>query len=133
MIVSPDAVVVVAGRRNATTWGQRWLRGYQTTDADGKASFTTIYPGWYRGRAVHVHFKVRTDAGASRRLEFTSQLFFDDDVSKRIFASSPYKGAQDVLNGQDSIYRETGGVTLLDLAGDATSGFSSTIAIGVQD
>jgi len=45
--------------------GTRFLRGYQVTDADGLASFTTIYPGWYRGRAVHVHFKIRGDPGAT--------------------------------------------------------------------
>ena len=41
----------------------------------------TIYPGWYQGRAVHIHFKIRTDAAASSGLEFTSQLFFDDAFS----------------------------------------------------
>src|SRR5262249_32715430 len=43
------------------TKGQKWLRGSQTTDANGKASFTTIYPGWYSGRAVHIHYKVHPD------------------------------------------------------------------------
>src|SRR5258706_14922 len=56
------------------TKGQNWLRGAQVTDANGKATFTTIYPGWYRGRAVHIHFKVHPDATKV----FTSQLFFDD-------------------------------------------------------
>ena len=51
---------------------------YQHTDANGKATITTIYPGWYQGRAVHIHFKIRTDAAAASGLEFTSQLFFDD-------------------------------------------------------
>src|SRR5437868_5490382 len=39
--------------------GENFLRGYQYTDTNGKASFTTIYPGWYSGRAVHIHVKVR--------------------------------------------------------------------------
>ena len=43
--------------------GHDFLRGYQHTDANGKATITTIYPGWYQGRAVHIHFKIRTDAG----------------------------------------------------------------------
>ena len=41
------------------------LRGIQTTDARGRAAFTTLYPGWYRGRAVHIHFKIRTTAASA--------------------------------------------------------------------
>src|SRR5687767_9142353 len=48
------------------TTGQKFLRGYQVTDADGRVRFTTIYPGWYPGRAVHIHFKVRTTPGAAQ-------------------------------------------------------------------
>ena len=60
------------------TTGHDYLRGVQRTDATGAATFTTIYPGWYQGRTVHVHFKVRTDPDASTGTELTSQLFFDD-------------------------------------------------------
>jgi protocatechuate 3,4-dioxygenase beta subunit len=67
-----------------------FLRGFQRTDADGRASFTTIYPGWYQGRAVHIHFKIRTDPDASAGFEFTSQLFFDDDFSKGVYATGVY-------------------------------------------
>ena len=63
------------------TAGQNWLRGYQTTDADGLVTFTTIYPGWYTGRAVHIHFKVRIYDGSTETLEFTSQLFFADAMN----------------------------------------------------
>ena len=88
-----DALGVYSDASDASfnTRGQKFLRGYQTTDASGKAQFTTIYPGWYQGRAVHVHFKIRT--GAS---EFTSQLFFDDALNTQVFAAAPYsqKGAQ---------------------------------------
>ena len=59
------------------TGGQRFLRGYQVTDASGVAKFTTVYPGWYQGRSVHIHFKIRTNAGG-RNAEFVSQLYFDD-------------------------------------------------------
>ena len=48
--------------------GHDYLRGYQHTDASGKARIVTIYPGWYQGRAVHIHFKIRTDAAAVERL-----------------------------------------------------------------
>ena len=73
-----------------------FLRGFQRTDAAGKATFQTIYPGWYQGRTVHVHFKIRTDPEADAGFEFTSQLFFDDDLSRRVYATGVYaqKGAQ---------------------------------------
>src|SRR2546428_8296236 len=57
--------------------GEKFLRGYQITDASGAARFTTVYPGWYSGRAVHIHFKLRLFAGASTSYEFTSQFFFN--------------------------------------------------------
>lgn len=67
------------------TTGQTWLRGYQVTDAEGKVMFNTIWPGWYTGRAVHIHFKVRKDG-----LEFTSQMFFTDEMNAKVFAAAPY-------------------------------------------
>jgi len=65
--------------------GKRFLRGYQVTDANGGVRFATIYPGWYSGRAVHIHFKVRAKARSGRKYEFSSQLYFDDSVTDRVF------------------------------------------------
>jgi protocatechuate 3,4-dioxygenase beta subunit len=92
------------------TTGRRYLRGYQTTGADGIARFTTIYPGWYPGRTVHVHFMIRTPGDGGRREQFTSQLYFDDALSDRIFARSPYdeRGPRAVRNARDGIYRRGG-------------------------
>ena len=60
-----DAAGVYSGvkDRSFDTTGQTFLRGHQVTDAGGTANFLTIYPGWYQGRAVHVHFKIRTAPG----------------------------------------------------------------------
>lgn len=65
------------------TVGQKFLRGYQATDSNGAASFTTIFPGWYSGRAVHIHYKIRPDAASSSGYEFTSQLFSTTRSSTR--------------------------------------------------
>ncbi len=64
------------------TVGKKFLRGYQVTDANGGVQFTTIYPGWYRGRTVHIHFKVRAKAKSGQSYEFTSQLYFDDAIPR---------------------------------------------------
>jgi protocatechuate 3,4-dioxygenase beta subunit len=58
--------------RGFNTRGQNFLRGYQVTDANGLAGFTTLYPGWYQGRATHIHFKIRGTASSGGTYEFTS-------------------------------------------------------------
>jgi len=115
------------------TSGQKWLRGYQDTDANGIAAFTTIWPGWYQGRAVHIHFKIRTDPGASSGLEFTSQLFFDEAQSDVVHAQQPYtsKGYRTLFNDGDGIYQQSGGQTLLT-ASETADGYAGTFEIGVQ-
>lgn len=114
------------------TAGTNFLRGYQVTDANGQAAFTTIYPGWYSGRTVHIHFKIRADPQASSGLEFTSQLFFDEGVTAEVFAQEPYasRGSQDTTNANDGIYR-AGGSQLLLVPARSGSGYAATFAIGV--
>jgi protocatechuate 3,4-dioxygenase beta subunit len=116
------------------TTGKRFLRGYQVTDATGLATFTTIYPGWYQGRTVHVHFKIRSDAAASTGLEFTSQLFFDDTLTDKVHAAQPYaqKGVRTLRNDGDGIYATGGDQLLLDVSGDPTAGYTATFPIGLQ-
>ena len=123
----------VSDPRAGSTQGQTFLRGYQVTDATGMARFTTIYPGWYSGRAVHIHFKIRTDADADAGLEFTSQLFFDESVTDTVHARDPYAsmGTRDTPNADDGIYRQGGAQLLLTptVNGD---GYAATFEIGVQ-
>jgi protocatechuate 3,4-dioxygenase beta subunit len=118
---------------SGSTKGQKFLRGYQTTDASGMADFTTIYPGWYSGRAVHIHFKVRTAPGATSGMEFTSQLFFEDSLSDTVFGAQPYsaKGQRNVLNGQDNIYTQSQGQTLLTVT-STSDGYAATFSLGLQ-
>jgi protocatechuate 3,4-dioxygenase beta subunit len=101
-----------------STVGKRFLRGSQRTDAAGLARFTTIYPGWYPGRAVHVHFKIRSAAGGGRTGEFTSQLFFDDALTDQVHAQPPYaaRGQRRLRNERDGIYREGGARLTLAVA-----------------
>jgi len=122
-----DALGVYSDASDPTfnTRGQKFLRGYQTTDTSGRAAFTTIYPGWYQGRAVHIHFKIRTATS-----EFTSQLFFDDALNTEVFASAPYsqKGARGVMkNAADGIYNSR----LLLAVTKAGGAYAATFDIGL--
>src|SRR6266581_4978589 len=114
------------------TKGQKFLRGYQVSDASGKAAFTTIYPGWYQGRAVHIHFKIRTTAANGAVSDFTSQLFFDDSQNAQVFAQSPYsqKGTGWMKNAQDGIYTGGGDKLLLKPA-QSGSGYAASFDIGL--
>jgi protocatechuate 3,4-dioxygenase beta subunit len=60
--------------RYTNTVGQRFLRGYQISDTQGVVRFTTIYPGWYRGRAVHIHFKVRVPGAGEKGYAATYRI-----------------------------------------------------------
>lgn len=94
---------------HADTRGRNYLRGYRIADAEGRARFATIYPGWYPGRAVHLHFAIHRGQGLRREV-FTSQLYFDDALSDRVFAAAPYAGrpGDRVRNDADFIYRRGG-------------------------
>src|SRR5262249_41256196 len=117
------------------TSGQKWLRGYQTTDGDGKVTFQTIYPGWYSGRAVHIHFKVRVYDGSTETLEFTSQMFFTDQMNATVFQQAPYSShgsTPDTKDSTDSIYGSDGSVLLLHPQADGSGGYTADFSVGVS-
>jgi len=119
--------------RSSDTTGQNFLRGYQTTDANGNVQFLTIYPGWYLGRTVHIHFKVRTAAASGQTSEFTSQLYFDDAMTDQIYAQLPYvsKGERTIKNDQDGIFQQ-GGTQLLLSPTKTDQGYAVSFEIGLQ-
>ena len=114
------------------TSGQKFLRGHQITDASGTVKFVTIYPGWYPGRAVHIHFKVRMPSAGGAR-EFTSQFYFDEKRPGRVFAREPYSthAGQRTANEQDGIYRQGGSQLLLPVTERGDS-YASTFTIGMK-
>ncbi len=92
---------------------ERFLRGAQVTDRDGIVEFTTIYPGWYPGRTVHIHAKVHLDSATV----LTTQLYFDEAVTARAFEAEPYasRTGRDTFNENDMIFDEA---LLMDLSED---------------
>ena len=79
-----------------------FLRGTQVTNAAGKVTFTTIYPGWYPGRTMHIHFKVWRDGSPV----LTSQFFASDANNKKIYTQGVYaaRGDQNTPAKSDRIY-----------------------------
>jgi protocatechuate 3,4-dioxygenase beta subunit len=122
------------------TTGQTWLRGYQVTDEEGVAEFITIYPGWYSGRTVHIHFKIRTDPESDQGYEFTSQLFFQEETSDKIYAEEvPYssRGYRNTLNADDNIFLGSDGLLTLELEEfedeeKDLKGYRATFGIGLD-
>jgi len=130
-----DAAGVYSGVEDPgfDTRGQSFLRGYQITNQAGEVRFRTIYPGWYSGRTVHIHFKIRTDPKAERGHEFTSQLYFDDALTTRVLARMPYaaKTGRRDLNADDTIFAR-GGDQLLLAPKAAAAGYAARFEVGLQ-
>lgn len=127
-----DAAGAYSGYPSEGTAGQNFLRGVQRTDAAGEASYLTVYPGFYRGRAVHIHLKVRTGEDAEA-YEFTSQLYFPDDLSDEVFATGPYAASSStrVRNDRDGLYRR-GGDQLLLAPTSTEDGFAARFDFGLD-
>ena len=122
---------------SGTGSGHKFLRGYQITDANGQVVFETIYPGWYQGRAVHIHFKLRLFAGSTKTYEFTSQFFMPESLTDTVHALSPYsvKGKRDTLNANDGIYNSLTTAEKAALTLQATSvsgGYAGVINLDVN-
>ncbi|HEU0248393.1 MAG TPA: intradiol ring-cleavage dioxygenase [Gaiellaceae bacterium] len=123
-----DAGGVYSGTSVQATESERFLRGIQRTDANGVALFRTIYPGWYRGRTVHIHVMVHIGGNVVH----TGQLYFSDAVTDAVYRRSPYnrRPNRDPRNAGDSIYRNGGKRSTLRLA-KSGSGYTGRISMGV--
>jgi protocatechuate 3,4-dioxygenase beta subunit len=95
------------GAGDIDTTGQTFLRGTQMSDSQGGVSFNTVYPGWYPGRAVHIHFRVHLPDN----MQVSSQLYLPDAINDAVHQQPPYvaRGAIAVDNGGDGIFASTTG------------------------
>jgi protocatechuate 3,4-dioxygenase beta subunit len=121
-----DALGVYSGFGSVS---RTFMRGIQKTDAKGLARFRTVYPGWYRGRTVHIHVKVHV-AG---NVVHTGQLYFPDSLTDRVFRRKPYsrRPNRDTRNATDAVFRNGGRRSLLSLRRSAGI-YVGTITMGVH-
>jgi len=106
-----------------------YLRGIQTTDASGQVVFTTIYPGWYQGRATHIHVEVKT-GGVSRKI---TQMAFAESVNNAVYAAGVYaaRGVNPTSNASDGIFTDSLSSELVTPAGSPASGYTATFQVGI--
>jgi protocatechuate 3,4-dioxygenase beta subunit len=106
-----------------------FMRGIQRTDANGLATFLTVYPGWYQGRTVHIHVKVHVGG----RVVHTGQLFFPDTLTDVVYKKAPYASRPNrtTRNAQDSIYINGGKYGMLKVV-KSGAGYVGSIAMGVH-
>ena len=123
----------VSGAGNPNNLGKKFLRGYQITDANGAVEFTTIYPGWYSGRTVHMHYKIRLFDGTTRTYDFTSQVCFDDALTDTVFLQVPYntKGTRNTRNANDGIAQQGGSSIILNCIADGSGGYTTTYEVAL--
>ena len=117
------------------TSGRKYLRGYQVSDSNGKVAFTTVYPGWYPGRTVHIHVRVRTfDSSGNATYDFVTQFFFDENLTDTVYQRSPYnsRGARTTRNANDNIYGSDGAGLLLSVKSDGSGGYVGTFTFGLS-
>ena len=115
-----------------STVGKKFLRGYQVTDGEGRAQFTTVYPGGYQGRTVHIHFKLRAAREQRPGFAFTSQLYFDDALTDQVLAAPPYGGRpRGTRNDSDGLFRRGGRQLTLALTPRA-GGYAGTFTVALD-
>jgi protocatechuate 3,4-dioxygenase beta subunit len=112
--------------------GKTWLRGYQLTDATGQAKFTTIYPGWYSGRATHIHLEIFIN----NVLKKTAQMAFPETISDAVHVSSLYSahGINTTRNATDSVFGNSStdlANEMLSITGSIAAGYTGTYTIGL--
>ncbi|MCB9474303.1 MAG: T9SS type A sorting domain-containing protein [Candidatus Delongbacteria bacterium] len=117
-------------QQGGSTVGQDFMRGIQLTDSAGNCSFITSYPGWYPGRANHVHFKVRLDSTTY----VTSQFAFPDAVNDEVHVTPLYaaRGVNPTTNSLDSIFQSPEPEhELMDVVSDGDGGYTGSYTIGI--
>ncbi len=108
---------------------QTYLRGIQTTNASGQVTFTTVYPGWYQGRATHIHVEV-TRNGQSLKV---TQIAFPDSVNAEVYGTGVYasRGSNPTTNSRDNIFADSLNSELATVSRNPSGGYAATFTVGL--
>ena len=108
---------------------QTFLRGIQTTNGNGEVTFTTIYPGWYQGRATHIHVEV-TMGGRSVKV---TQVAFPETINNAVHTSGVYasRGSNPISNLSDGIFADSLSSEIVTPTGGVNSGYAATFQVAI--
>ena len=108
---------------------QTFLRGIQATDSRGQVTFTTIYPGWYAGRATHIHVEVSVNGRSVK----VTQIAFPDTVNAEVYRSGVYaaRGQNPTSNTGDMVFADSLSSELAAVSGSPTGGYAATFTVGI--
>ena len=109
---------------------QTYLRGIQTSDANGQVKFTTIYPGWYQGRATHIHVEV-TQNGRSLKV---TQIAFPESTNAEVYGTGMYasRGSNPTSNARDGIFADSLSSEMATISGSPSSGYTANFTVGLS-
>ena len=112
-----------------TQTAQTYLRGIQTTNANGEVTFVTVYPGWYQGRATHIHVEVVRN-GASLKV---TQIAFPESVNAAVYGTGVYatRGTNPTSNTRDGIFADSLNSELATVSGDPASSLTATFQVAI--
>ncbi len=120
------------GMQSVDMTAVHFLRGRQTTDKNGLVSFKTIFPGWYSGRAPHIHVHIYNGSGKSL---LVTQIAFPTDVCNTVYTTATQyytKGKQDTSNANDNIFSDSLSQEMSTVTGTVSEGFTLTHTIIVS-
>jgi protocatechuate 3,4-dioxygenase beta subunit len=112
-----------------TQVGQTFLRGIQTTNSNGEVTFVTIYPGWYLGRATHIHVEVSVNNVVRK----VSQMAFPESINNTVYGTGAYaaRGANPMSNASDGILGDSLAEELVTPTGSPAAGYTASWQIGI--
>ena len=120
-----------SGMQQVDLTSAHFLRGRQATNDEGLVTFTSIFPGWYRGRAPHIHVHIYDASGQSL---LVTQIAFPGEITEAVYttATDMYpNGTQDTSNDNDNVFRDGYANELATLTGSVANGYTLTHAIVV--
>jgi protocatechuate 3,4-dioxygenase beta subunit len=123
---------------SAGVTGENFLRGVQETDADGNATFTSIFPGAYPGRWPHVHFEIYPSLAAATRANAklrTTQLALPEDACQAVYDTSGYEASVRNLAAtplsRDMVFSDGYSLQMAAMSGDVSTGLTASLPVPV--